>query len=108
MYLIKSLGVLNLHPTLAEMWLDLEGVAGPGLITSAHRPGDDGVHGQMPVRGIDRRVRNSAIGNALKEWVNRKWEYDPDRPEFVCAVFHKVNTHGWHLHLQCHSNTRRR
>jgi len=108
MYLIKSLNVLNLHPILAEIVTELEAVAGPGLYTSAYRPGDPGVHGQMPVRGIDRRCRNAAIGNAIKQWVNFKWEYDHERPDKECCIFHKVDHYGWHLHIQCHSNTRRR
>ena len=108
MYLVKDLKVLNLHSILEEIVIELEAVAGPGLYTSAYRPGDEGVHGQMPVRGIDRRCRNAAIGNAIKEWINRKWEYDPDRPDMSCCIFHKVDEYGWHLHIQCHQNTRRR
>lgn len=108
MYLVKILDVLNLHPTLAEIVLELDAIAGPGLITSAYRPGDSGVHGQMPVRGIDRRCRNAAIGNAMKEWINRKWEYDPERPHLECCIFHKCEQYGWHLHIQAHENTRRR
>ena len=108
MYLVKNLAVLNLHPILAEMIRELEVIAGPGLYTSVYRPGDSGVHGQMPVRGIDRRCRNAAIGNAIKEWINRKWIYDLDRPDMLCCIFHKCDEHGWHLHIQCHPNTVRR
>ena len=108
MYLVKNLEVLNLHPILIEMMIELEAIAGPGLYTSAYRPEDSGVHGQMPCRGIDRRCRNAAIGNAIKEWVNYKWEYDFDRPDKQCCVFHKCEKYGWHLHLQSHPNTRRR
>ena len=108
MYLVKSLEVLNLHPILVEIVEDLEYIAGPGLYTSAYRPGDDGPHGTIPVRGIDRRCRNAALGNAIKQYLNNNWEYDSDRPDMVVCLFHKVDKYGWHLHIQCHSNTRRR
>ena len=108
MKLIKDYKVLGLHQILVEMLLELDEVAGPGVITSAYRPGDPGVHGQMPVRGADRRCRNSAIGNAIKQWLNRKWEYDPERPHLDVCIFHKCDEHGWHLHCQVHNNTTRR
>ena len=108
MYLIKNLSVLNLHPTLNEMVIELDAVAGPGMCTSAYRPNDNGVHGQMPVRGYDRRCRNAAMGNAIAQWINRKWQYDPDRPDMVCCIFHKLDAHGWHLHIQVHNNTVRK
>lgn len=108
MFLVKDLEVLNLHPTLIEIIEDVEYVAGPGLYTSVYRPGDDGVHGTMPVRGIDRRCREAAMGNALKQHIDRNWRYDPDRPDMSCAKFHRCTEWGWHLHLQCHPNTRRR
>jgi len=108
MYLVKNLETLNLHPILIEIVNDLEEVAGPGLYTSAYRPGDDGVHGMIPVRGIDRRCRDSAIGNACKQYLNRKWVYDSDRPEMDVCIFHKISSYGWHLHMQCHPNTRRK
>lgn len=107
MYLIKSLKVLNLHPTLEEMIIELDAVAGPGLCTSAFRPGDAGVHGQMPCRGYDRRCHDAGVGNAIAQWINRRWDYDPDR-DLQCCIFHKVNTHGWHLHIQCSSKTVRK
>lgn len=99
--------MLNLHPTLEEMVLELDEIAGPGLCTSAYRPGP-GVHGQMPVRGYDRRCRNAAMGNAIAQWINRKWVYDPDRPDMLCCIFHKIDEYGWHLHMQVHPQTERR
>jgi hypothetical protein len=107
MKLIKDYSILNLHPTLIEILEDVDYIAGDGTITSAHRPGDDGVHGQTPVRGADRRCRNAAIGNAIKQYVNGTWVYDPDRPDLKCCIFHKCDTYGWHLHFQTHHNTKR-
>jgi hypothetical protein len=108
MKIIKSYKVLNLHPTLIEILEDVDYMGGNGTITSAYRPADPGVHGQQPVRGVDRRCRNAAIGNAVKQHINGIWEYDPDRPHLECSVFHKCENYGWHLHLQCHNRTQRR
>ena len=108
MYLVKDLETLNVHSTLIEIWDEVDYIAGAGTITSAYRPGDTGVHGQQPVRGLDRRCRDAAIGNAIKQYVNARWEYDPDRPDLLCCIFHKCDKYGWHLHLQTHIHTRRR
>ena len=108
MKLVKSYEVLNLEPKLIEILDDVDHIAGAGTITSAYRPGDNGVHGQVPVRGADRRCRNAAVGNAIKQFVNGTWEYDPERPDMECCLFHKVDDYGWHLHFQVHKNTKRR
>ena len=107
-FLVKNLEVLNVHPTLIEIWDEVDHISGPGVITSAYRPGDEGVHGQITVRGIDRRCRDAAIGNAIKQYVNGRWEYDPDRSHLECCIFHKCDRYGWHLHFQVHPNTVRR
>jgi hypothetical protein len=112
MYLIKDLEMLGIHPTLIQIWDDLDAIAGPGMITSAYRPGDPGVHGHF--RGLDRRCRNKALGNAMKEYINSRWIYDPDRPDMQVAVAHETvdketgKKKGFHIHLQAHNNTRRR
>ena len=108
MKLIKDYTVLNLDPTLIAINEDIDAIGGEGVITSAHRPGDPGVHGQLPCRGLDRRCRNAGLGNAIKQYINRRWEYDPDRPEMEVCIFHKCDEYGWHLHTQTHKNTRRR
>jgi len=73
-------------------------------ITSLYRPGDTGVHGTIPLRGVDLRLRNGRIGDALADLVNLAWVYDPDRPEKKCAIYHDVGK-GEHLHLQVHPKT---
>jgi len=115
MYLVKSLEVLNLHPILIIIVDEVEDVAGPRLYTSIFRPEDEGVHGTLPkLRGIDRRCRLYGIGMAIKRYVNNGWAYDPDnRPHKKCCKYHEVSDDdgsslGWHLHFQCHPNTRRR
>jgi len=108
MYLVKDLETLNLDSILIEIVEDLESVAGPGYYTSIYRPEDPGVHGQMPVRGIDRRCRHQGIGVAICLYINSRWQYDPARPTMDVAIFHKCDQYGWHIHLQSHPNTRRR
>lgn len=76
-------------------------------ITSLFRIDDTGPHGTMPVRAVDLRCRNDQVGHALEFFVNSEWEYDPKRPEMQCAIYHDVGK-GEHLHLQVHTNTKKR
>jgi len=93
--------------TLRDMLLYLEDVAGmEPIITSLYRIGDTGVHGQLPLRGCDIRVRNIAIGRELANYINKKYFYDFRRPEMECAVVHGSGS-NLHLHLQVHRNTER-
>ena len=75
--------------------------------TSLYRIGDSGVHGQLPVRGCDLRIRNENIGKAIEQEINNAWEYDPNRPDKKCAFLHGSGS-NLHLHLQVHPNTRAR
>ena len=45
-------------------------------ITSLFRIGDQGVHGQLPLRGIDLRMRSRAIGEEIVDMINNKWIYN--------------------------------
>jgi len=79
----------GVHPLISEMLADISMAYGPLVVTSAHRPGDKGVHGCLPTRGLDIRSR----GYDEKEIcaiVNRRWAYDPGRPNMKCAIFHDV------------------
>lgn len=92
--------------TLSAIACDLEKVTGLTFtITSIHRIGDTGVHGQLPVRGIDLRMHNEDVGKAVETLVNDRWAYDPSRPNIQCAVLHGPVLH---LHLQAHPQTVRR
>ena len=73
-------------------------------ITSLYRINDHGVHGQIPLRGTDVRVRNLMSGKVLEEMINDKWVYDPDRPDKKCAYLHGQGS-SVHLHLQVHHKT---
>jgi hypothetical protein len=91
---------------LIVSWLELE----TGLeftATSLFRIGDKGVHGALPLRGMDLRMRSYMVGKVFESIINDKWLYDPDRPDKNCAKLHG-NGNNLHLHLQVHPNTKRR
>lgn len=92
---------------LREMVRDLETRFGEKTITSLYRIGDTGVHGTLPLRGIDLRCRSTKHGYEMETYINDFWEYDHTRPEKDCGIFHNSGD-GYHLHLQTHPNTRRR
>ena len=72
-------------------------------ITSLYRIGDNGVHGTLPLRGIDLRCPDLHLGMLVRDFVNTHWTYDPDR-DMECAIFGDQN-HLDHIHLQVHPNT---
>ena len=77
------------------------------IITSLYRINGKGVHCVLPLRGVDFRVRNGEVGEAIATAINDKWIYDPTRPWLRCAIIHDVGK-GLHLHVQSCSNTIRR
>lgn len=78
------------------------------VITSGFRPGDAGVHGQDPCRGVDLRSRAFRMHPGYVESkINEHWEYDPERPGKYTVCFYHDTGSGFHFHLQSHPNTRR-
>ena len=75
--------------------------------TSLYRMDDDGVHGVLPLRGVDLRMRSQAIGEIIVQEINLNWIYDPARPAFKCAKLHGKGS-NLHIHLQTHHNTTKR
>ena len=75
-------------------------------ITSIYRDGDTGVHGAMPVRGVDLRMRNLSVGREVTSLINREFSYDPSRIGLKCAVLHGADS-NLHIHVQVHPNTKR-
>ena len=73
-------------------------------ITSLYRIGDTGVHGQLPVRGCDLRMRDARAGREIEKMINQTWYYDPTRPEKTCCLLHGDGS-NMHLHVQVHPNT---
>lgn len=104
MFKVKNLEVLNLDPKLQEIAEWAKDNWGLDIITSGYRPGDTGVHGQQPVRGLDLRCRDRQVGEMVEALINSKWKYDPNRPNMNCCLFHDIGQ-GIHLHLQVHPNT---
>lgn len=76
-------------------------------VTSLYRMNDNGVHGQLPLRGIDIGCQDDAIGERIEQEVNAHYQYDPQRPALKCCMYHDVGL-GKHLHFQVHPNTVRR
>lgn len=98
-----------IEPKLRGMTLDVEATFDVEFtITSLYRIGDNGVHGQLPLRGLDLRCRNDDLGNDIAFYVNSKWIYDPARTEMKCCMYHAVEGGAPHIHLQVHPNTRKR
>ena len=102
---IKNLEFIDL--ALRKILLTVESDLGIDLtITSLFRIGDNGVHGTLPLRGIDCRMKNMKVGLAVENYINDKWVYDPSRSHLKVAQVHEVNGGGLHLHMQVHPNTR--
>ncbi len=95
------------HENLKELLLWLERTTKLSFkITSQFRFDDNGVHGTNPLRAVDLSLPVSSIGGTVANFINSHCEYDPKRPEFNCAVYHKNKSgNGFHLHLQVHPNT---
>ena len=103
---IGQLEFVHIKLRVIILWLEEQtGLEFTG--TSLFRIGDLGVHGQLPVRGADLRMRNERIGSVIVREINQEWEYDPGRPHMCCAVLHGEGS-SLHVHLQVHLNTRTR
>ena len=102
---VKQLNFLD--PKLRDLLVWLEEKTGfEFTITSLYRIGDKGVHGTLPLRGGDLRVRNSHIGTEVMDCVNNAWSYDMTRVSKKCAYLHGEGS-NLHLHIQVHPNTNR-
>ncbi|RKZ92899.1 MAG: hypothetical protein DRQ40_08220 [Gammaproteobacteria bacterium] len=97
-----------IHQALRNILIELEAYTGFDFtITSLYRIGDRGVHGQLPLRGTDLRMRDKTTGQAIQKIINDRWAYDPARPDMECAILHG-NGSNLHLHVQIHHNTERK
>lgn len=95
-----------IHKDLRKLLLWLEDETGLTFtMTSQYRIGDNGVHGTMPLRGTDLRMRHQLIGVSIKTYINKHWKYDPSRPTKECCVLHGEGS-NLHLHIQVHPNTK--
>jgi len=65
------------------------------------------LHGTLPVRAVDLRFwcyENDQKAYEIMHWINKRWVYDPKRPEIDVAIIHDSGQ-GIHFHLQCSPNT---
>ena len=93
--------------TLKKIIAEKENAFGGGVITSLYRVGDPGVHGTLPLRGLDERCRYPPLGELIAGYLNERWIYDPERPQFLVCLCHDTGN-GLHLHYQSHPRTVRR
>jgi len=96
-----------IHPIMRELLADIEKRFGPQIITSLYRIDDTGVHGTLPLRGVDLRARKHSFGGEVVKWVNKYWEYDHERKKYKVAKDHGEDS-NYHIHLQVHPNTKQR
>lgn len=108
---IKQLAFID--SKLRIILLDIEKITGLEFtITSLYRIKDTGLHGRLPIRATDLRMRNKAVGKEIESLINDKWVYDPQRyanqrTGISCALLHGKGL-NLHLHIQTHKNTRLR
>ena len=107
MYSIDVYQLEFIHRTMRDVLKDVEDEFGSQTITSLYRIDDSGVHGQLPLRGVDLRCRERGYGQTVIDWINSKWQYDPARPEKKVAIAHGLG-YNYHIHLQVHHSTVRR
>ena len=106
---LRALMERQYHPLIIQIQCDMAKEHGI-VITEAYRdplrPGD--VHAHM--QAIDDRYRCYTPQHAkrIAEEINRRWQYDYERPEKVCSKIHEYKKGGIHFHNQVHTNTRRR
>ena len=94
-----------LHHKLRELLSWLETSTGLEFTqTSSYRLGKGSVHNTIPCRGFDLRMRDKKIGKALVDHINKRWKYDPTRPDLECAILHGEGA-NLHIHIQVHKNT---
>lgn len=94
-----------INPILREMALSVEGHFGVEFtVTSLYRIDDNGVHGQLPLRGIDLSCHDRDLGESVENYVNSIYQYDPNRLSKKCCMYHDAGS-GHHIHLQVHQNT---
>jgi len=92
------------HPKLTEfMWWFLE-LTGEAVVTSAWRR-RPGIHNTDPLRALDLRSWLYNKPEKMADYINSKWSYDSLRPKLNVCIYHEVNKHGIHYHIQVSSYT---
>lgn len=96
----------GLHRRMWELliWL-MERYGNKLVITSIYRPGDPGVHGQKPCRGLDIRSWVFHDPMSVVQAINDAWDYGDGKHNV--ALLHDAGS-GEHIHLQVRDETTRR
>lgn len=66
---------------------------------------DSGIHSTIPCRAIDWRSNDFDDPQEIEYDINNHWEYDPERPNLKCALYHNSG-YGFHFHTQVHPRTK--
>ena len=106
MKVLRAMFTVAWHPYLIAllMWLKVRYHKTSVVITDAYRDGDKGVHGSVPLRGLDLRSTVFENPQQICDDINNEWLYDPKRPDMKVAILHDIGK-GIHIHLQVHPNT---
>jgi hypothetical protein len=104
--IFRNFATVSLHKNMQDFLIWFRKTFGEPFITSAFREGDTGVHGTIPLRGLDIRFYIYTNPQNVVDTINVIWIYDFKRPEMKCAILHDTGK-GKHIHLQVHPNTRK-
>lgn len=86
---MRELIVVPWHPMLKEVFFwTCDQWPGQIVVTSGHREGDKGVHGQTPFRGTDLRSREFKNPRDVEYKINQEWDYGKE-PYQVC-MYHQT------------------
>ena len=102
---LNSMIQTNCHPIMVNLvnWIFLQ--FGKVTLTCGHRPGDKGVHGTDPYRGVDIRSWIYSDPQGIVKKINKAWDYNhPTKKHLNCAIYHDSGS-GDHIHLQVRDST---
>ena len=80
------------------------------IITESYRDKThmNDLHGTLPVRAVDLRswcYITDKKAYEIMHWINKKWMYDPNRPDKKVAIIHKTKHGSIHFHIQSSQKT---
>ena len=102
---LESLMIHPAHPVLIDLQKWFCARYSTVMFTGGYEERDyPSVHSTIPYRGMDVRSRVYENPQGVADDVNAHWQYDPERPEMLCAIYHDTGR-GKHIHLQVHRRT---
>jgi len=106
---LKALLNRKIHPTLLDIIFWIAEKYGLCFTEAYREPrGRGDVHCTDPLRAVDLRSWFYENDHAyfIEGEINRRWQYDPARPDMKVAMIHSVDGGALHFHIQVHPNTR--